>query len=66
MPLFLRCSAWREFAEYVAASLTKGARVVVTGRLTQRSYQDREGNNGSSLELEVDDIGPSLRMRRRR
>ncbi|MDR6691494.1 single-strand DNA-binding protein [Microbacterium sp. 1154] len=60
-PLFLRCSAWREFAEHIAGSLTKGARVVVTGRLVQRSYQDREGNNRSSLELEVDEIGPSLR-----
>ncbi|MDQ1111188.1 single-strand DNA-binding protein [Microbacterium testaceum] len=60
-PLFLRCSAWREFAEHIAGSLTKGARVVVTGRLVQRSYQDREGNTRSSLELEVDEIGPSLR-----
>lgn len=59
--LFLRASVWREFAEHVAGSLTKGARVVATGRLKQRSYQDREGNNRTSIELEVDEIGPSLR-----
>jgi len=52
---------WREFAEHVAGSLTKGARVVATGRLKQRSYQDREGQNRTSIELEVDEIGPSLR-----
>ncbi len=59
--LFLRASVWREFAEHVAGSLTKGSRVVATGRLKQRSYQDREGNNRTSIELEVDEIGPSLR-----
>lgn len=59
--LFMRCSAWREFAEHIAGSLSKGTRVVATGQLKQRSYQDREGNNRSSLELEVDEIGPSLR-----
>lgn len=59
--LFLRASVWREFAEHVAGSLTKGARVVATGRLKQRSYQDREGQNRTSIELEVDEIGPSLR-----
>lgn len=59
--LFLRASAWREFAEHVAGSLTKGSRVVATGRLKQRSYQDREGNNRTSIELEIDEIGPSLR-----
>lgn len=59
--LFLRASVWREFAEHVAGSLTKGMRVVATGRLRQRSYQDREGNNRTSIELEVDEIGPSLR-----
>ncbi len=59
--LFLRASIWREFAENVAGSLTKGARVIATGRLKQRSYQDREGNNRISIELEVDEIGPSLR-----
>jgi len=59
--LFLRASVWREFAEHVAGSLTKGMRVVATGRLKQRSYQDREGQNRTSIELEVDEIGPSLR-----
>ena len=59
--LFMRASCWREFAEHVAGSLTKGMRVVATGRLRQRSYQDREGNNRTAIELEVDEIGPSLR-----
>ncbi|KHK95157.1 single-stranded DNA-binding protein [Microbacterium mangrovi] len=59
--LFLRASVWREFAEHVAGSLTKGSRVIATGRLRQRSYQDREGNNRTAIELEVDEIGPSLR-----
>ena len=59
--LFLRASVWREFAEHVAGSLTKGMRVVAQGRLTQRSYQDREGNQRTMIELEVDEIGPSLR-----
>lgn len=59
--LFMRASVWREFAEHVAGSLTKGMRVVATGRLRQRSYQDREGQNRTSIELEVDEIGPSLR-----
>ncbi|GAA1997548.1 single-stranded DNA-binding protein [Microbacterium ulmi] len=59
--LFLRASVWREFAEHVAGSLTKGMRVVATGRLKQRSYQDREGQNRTAIELEVDEIGPSLR-----
>ncbi len=59
--LFLRASVWREFAEHVAGSLTKGMRVVATGRLKQRSYQDNEGNNRTAIELEIDDIGPSLR-----
>ncbi|UUT34319.1 single-stranded DNA-binding protein [Microbacterium elymi] len=59
--LFLRASVWRDFAEHVAGSLTKGSRVIASGRLKQRSYQDREGNNRTSIELEVDEIGPSLR-----
>jgi single-strand DNA-binding protein len=59
--LFLRASVWREFAEHVAGSLTKGMRVIAQGRLTQRSYKDREGNDRTSVELEVDEIGPSLR-----
>ena len=59
--LFLRASCWREFAEHVAGSLTKGARVVATGRLKQRSYETKEGEKRTSIELEVDEIGPSLR-----
>lgn len=61
-PLFLTCSVWREQAENVANSLTKGARVIVTGRLRQRSYEDREGNRRSVFEVDVDDVGPSLRF----
>ncbi|MER7797291.1 single-stranded DNA-binding protein [Microbacterium sp. NPDC096154] len=60
--LFLRASVWREFAEHVAGSLTKGMRVIAQGRLSQRSYQDREGNQRTAIELEVDEIGPSLRF----
>ncbi len=59
--LFLRASCWREFAEHVAGSLTKGSRVVATGRLKQRNYDDRDGNKRTAIELEVDEIGPSLR-----
>ena len=59
--LFLRASCWRDFAEHVAGSMTKGMRVIAQGRLRQRSYQDREGNNRTAIELEVDEIGPSLR-----
>ncbi|MCK2024594.1 single-stranded DNA-binding protein [Microbacterium sp. kSW2-24] len=59
--LFLRASVWREFAEHVAGTLTKGMRVIAQGRLRQRSYQDREGNQRTAIELEVDEIGPSLR-----
>lgn len=59
--LFLRASCWREFAEHVAGSLTKGTRVVATGRLKQRSYETKEGEKRTSIELEVDEIGPSLR-----
>ncbi len=59
--LFLRASVWREFAEHVAGSLTKGMGVIATGRLKQRSYQDREGNQRTAIELEIEDIGPSLR-----
>lgn len=59
--MFLRCSIWRDAAENVAESLEKGTRVVVQGRLKQRSYTDREGNNRTSIELDVDEIGPSLR-----
>ncbi|MET0590120.1 MAG: single-stranded DNA-binding protein [Naasia sp.] len=59
--LFLRASVWREFAENVAGSLSKGSRVVATGRLKQRSYETKEGEKRTSIELEVDEIGPSLR-----
>lgn len=59
--LFLRASAWREFAEHIAGSLTKGSRVVATGRLRQRSYETKEGEKRTSIELEIDEIGPSLR-----
>lgn len=59
--LFLRCGVWREAAENVAESLTKGTRVVAQGRLKSRSYQTKEGENRTVMELEVDEIGPSLR-----
>ena len=59
--LFMRCSVWRQYAENVAESLTKGARVIVTGRLKQRSYETREGEKRTVVEMEVDDIGPALR-----
>ncbi|MGK2853060.1 MAG: single-stranded DNA-binding protein [Microbacteriaceae bacterium] len=59
--LFLRASVWREFAEHVASSLTKGSRVIATGRLKQRSYETKEGEKRTTIELEVDEIGPSLR-----
>lgn len=59
--LFLRASVWRDFAEHVAGSLTKGSRVMATGRLKQRSYETKEGEKRTSIELEVDEIGPSLR-----
>lgn len=59
--LFLRCSCWRDMANHVAQSLKKGARVIVQGRLTQRSYQAQDGSNRTVMELQVDEIGPSLR-----
>ncbi|GAB6940081.1 single-stranded DNA-binding protein [Isoptericola variabilis] len=59
--LFLSCSVWREAAENVAESLTKGMRVIVQGRLTQRSYETREGEKRTVMELQVDEVGPSLR-----
>ncbi|MFJ2662552.1 single-stranded DNA-binding protein [Arthrobacter koreensis] len=59
--LFLRASVWREAAENVAESLTKGARVVAQGRLKSRSYETKEGEKRTVMELEVDEIGPSLR-----
>jgi len=59
--LFLRASVWREVAEHVAGSLTKGSRVIATGRLKQRSYETKEGEKRTSMELEIDEVGPSLR-----
>ena len=59
--LFLRCNVWREAAENVAESLTRGARVIVTGRLKQRSFETREGEKRTVVEVEVDEVGPSLR-----
>ena len=60
--LFLNCSVWRQYAENVAESLTKGTQVMVTGRLKQRSYETREGEKRTVIEVEVDDIGPTLRF----
>lgn len=59
--LFMRCNLWRQPAENVAESLTKGTRVVVTGRLKQRSFETKDGDKRTVIELEVDEIGPSLR-----
>ncbi|WP_112276255.1 single-stranded DNA-binding protein [Lentzea terrae] len=59
--LFLRCNVWRQVAENVAESLTRGSRVLVTGRLRQRSFETKEGEKRTVVELEVDEIGPSLR-----
>ena len=59
--LGLSCSIWREAAENVAESLTKGMRVIVQGRLVQRSYEDRDGQKRTVVELQVDEIGPSLK-----
>ncbi len=60
-PLFLACTVWRQAAENVAESLQRGARVIVTGRLKQRSYETQQGERRTVIELEVDEIGPSLR-----
>ncbi|HYO33499.1 MAG TPA: single-stranded DNA-binding protein [Nocardioidaceae bacterium] len=59
--LFLRCSIWRQAAENVAETLQRGARVIVTGRLKQRSYETREGEKRTTFEVEVEEIGPSLK-----
>lgn len=59
--LFMRCSAWRDMAEHCARSLAKGMRVIAQGRLQQRSYQAQDGSNRTVVELQVDEIGPSLR-----
>ena len=60
-PLFLACSVWRQAAENVAESLQRGSRVIVSGRLRQRSYETREGEKRTVYEVEVDDVGPSMR-----
>jgi single-strand DNA-binding protein len=60
-PLFMRCNAWRQMAENVAESLTRGARVIVSGRLKQRSFETREGEKRTVVELDVDEVGPSLK-----
>ena len=59
--LFMRCSAWRDMAEHCAQSLAKGMRVIAQGRLQQRSYQAQDGSQRTVFELQVDEIGPSLR-----
>lgn len=59
--LFLRCSAWRDLAAHCSGSLSKGMRVIAQGRLQQRSYQAKDGTNRTVLEMQVDEIGPSLR-----
>jgi single-strand DNA-binding protein len=59
--LFLTCNVWRQAAEHVAESLQRGARVIVAGRLRQRTYETREGEKRTVFEVEVDEIGPSLR-----
>jgi len=60
--LFLRASVWREFAEHVAGSLTKGMRVIAVGSLKQRSYETTSGEKRTSIELDIDSIGPDLRF----
>lgn len=60
-PLFLRCSIWRQAAENVAESLTRGMRVVVQGRLKQRSFETKEGEKRTVVELDVEEVGPSLK-----
>src|SRR6187431_3373491 len=59
--LFLRCSIWRDAAENVAESLHKGSRVIVSGRLKSRTYDTKEGEKRTVVELDVDEVGPSLR-----
>jgi single-strand DNA-binding protein len=59
--LFLSCNVWRQAAENVAESLTRGTRVIVSGRLRQRSYETKEGEKRTVYEIEVDEVGPSLR-----
>lgn len=58
---FLRCNVWREYAENVAESLTRGSRVIAVGRLKQRSYETKEGEKRTVYELEVEEVGPALK-----
>ena len=60
-PVYMRCSVWRQYAENVAESITRGTRVIATGRLKQRSYDNRDGQKVTVMEMEVDDVGPALR-----
>ena len=60
--MFLTCNVWRQAAENVAETMSKGMRVIVTGRLKQRSFQTREGDNRTVFEIDVDEVGPSLRF----
>src|SRR6201992_3573454 len=60
-PLFLSCTVWRQVAENVAESLSRGSRVIISGRLRQRTYETKEGEKRTVIDLEVDEIGPSLR-----
>lgn len=61
-PLFMRCSIWRDYAENVTESLTKGDRVIATGTLKQRSWQTQDGEKRTVIEMEVDEVGPALRF----
>lgn len=61
-PVFLTCTVWRELAENAAETLAKGTRVIVTGRLRQRSYETTTGEKRTATELQVDEVGPSLRF----
>lgn len=60
--MFMRCQIWREAAEHVAESLTKGCRVIVTGRLGQRSFTTKDGERRTVIEMQADEIGPSLKF----
>lgn len=60
--LFMRCTAWRELAEHVAGSLTKGTRVIVVGKISTNEYEDKDHNKRSSIDLTVDSIGPDLKF----
>lgn len=59
--MFVRCAVWAQYAEHVAETLTKGMRVIVTGKLQVRSYQRQDGSQGTSIEIQVEEVGPSLR-----